>query len=75
MPKWKKITEMIITNILLTITILAILVIMHDIGWINRAINVILKDGVSEETHMSIDKEDVEKIVNLVLDELEKRKR
>lgn len=75
MPKWKKITEMIITNILLTITILAILVIMHDIGWINRAINVILKDGVSEETHMSIDKEDLEKIVNLVLDELEKRKR
>ena len=75
MPKWKKITEMIITNILLTITILAILVIMHDISWINRAINAILRDGVSEETHMSIDKEDLEKIVNLVLDELEKRKR
>lgn len=75
MPKWKKITEMIITNILLTITILAILVIMHDISWINKAINAILQNGVLEETHMSIDKEDLEKIVNLVLDELEKRKR
>lgn len=75
MPKWKKTTEMIITNILLTITILAILVVMHDIGWINRAINAILKDGISEETRMTIEKEDIEKIVNLVLDELEKRKR
>ncbi len=65
-----KMNELVIPVIVLSVCICGIIASMAKLY---RAINKLINDGIHETLDMAISSEDIEKIVKLVLDEIDKR--
>lgn len=63
-------TELVIPVIILSVCICGIIASMAKLY---RAINKLINDGIHETLDMAISSDDIEKIVKLVLDEIDKR--